>query len=264
MTSEEPIDVEPKKSGDNNFAETPESNKTDKKQDRVRQTNELMKLVYEIPDDLDSIENNNMLKENPPITILEITEQNGCETELDSTRECDSDVTFTVIDGSSPELGNKVVYDDVNTEVVDEFREVIDRSTPDDCTDEELEELKKLLESKPKVLERYIREYATTDEVNRLHSLTSSGPLSPRPHHEARSTSVTSDLFQLWLSSSPVKVSDNVYHEVIVSMLNDCRGIMRPFLLYGILAIIMLLVYLVQLCRNVEWVLKLSSFRNGT
>lgn len=239
MTSEESIDVEPKKSDDSNFAETPESNKTDKKRDKLRQTNELMKLVYEIPDDLDSIENNNMLKENPPITMLEITEQNGCETELDSTRECDSDDTFTVIDGSSPELGNKVVYDDVNTEGVDEFREVIDRSTPE-CTDEELEELKKLLESKPKVLERYIKECASTDELQRLQSLTSSGPLSPRPHYEARSTSVTSDLFQLWLSSSPVKVSDNVYHEVIVSMLNVCRIIMRPFPLYGVLAIIVL------------------------
>lgn len=208
MTSEEPIDVEPKKSNDTNFVE--ESNKTDKNLDeqKLRRSHDLMRLVYELPDEIDSIENNNMLKENPPITILEITEQNGCETELES-RDCDNDVYFKVIDGSSPELGNNVVYDEIDTkeQIIDEYKEVIDRSSPDDCTDEDLNELKKLLESKPRVLDRYIRECATSDEVNRLHSITSSGPLSPRPHHEARSTSVTSDLFQLWLSSSPVKVS---------------------------------------------------------
>lgn len=207
MTSEEPIDVEPKKSNDTNFVE--ESNKTDKNPDeeRLRRTHDLMRLVYELPDEIESVDNNNMLKENPPITLLEITEQNGCETELES-RDCDNDVTFKVIDGSSPELGNKVVYDDIETtEIIDEYKEVIDRSSPDECTDEDLNELKKLLESKPRILDRYIRECATSDEVNRIHSITSSGPLSPRPHHEARSTSVTSDLFQLWLSSSPVKVS---------------------------------------------------------
>ncbi|KAI8426860.1 hypothetical protein MSG28_014541 [Choristoneura fumiferana] len=91
----------------------------------------------------------------------------------------------------------------------EEYKEVIVCSSPDDCTDEDLSKLKKLLESSPKILERYLKECASSDEVNRLHSLTSTGPLSPRPNHQARSTSVTSDLFQLWLASSPVKVSDN-------------------------------------------------------
>lgn len=212
MTSEEPIDAEPKKSNDPNFVEEPlEGNKPDKEEHRSRRSHELMRLVYELPDDINNIENNNMLKENPPITILEITEQNGCETELEGVRECDN-TYFKVIEGSSPDLGNNV---DLGYDVREEYKEVIDRSSPDDCTEEDLLELKRLLDSKPKALERYIRECATTEEVYRLHTITSSGPLSPRPHHEARSTSVTSDLFQLWLSSSPVKVSDNGYHKAV-------------------------------------------------
>ncbi|XP_049880537.1 cGMP-specific 3',5'-cyclic phosphodiesterase-like isoform X2 [Pectinophora gossypiella] len=201
MTSEEPIDVESKKP-DGIVAE---SNRTDKNinERKLKRSEELMRLVYELPDELDEPENNNMLKDNPPITILEITDQNGCETELDSARECDSN-NLTVL-GSSPELGFKVVYD--SNEVNDEYREVIDRSTPDDCSDEDLAELKRLLEAKPKLLERYVKECASADEVVVLQNITSSGPLSPRPRHEARSTSVTSDLFQLWLSSSPVKRS---------------------------------------------------------
>ncbi|CAH2234460.1 jg17762 [Pararge aegeria aegeria] len=213
MTSEEPIDVvakkaEPKKPNANFPDDNPDT-KTDKKQEHLMRTHQLMHLVYELPVEIErGPENNNMLKENPPITIVEITEQNGCETELGSARQCDSDY----YQESSPDLGNKVVYDVLETnellmQCADEFKEVIDRTSPDDTTDDDLIELKALLESKPKLLERYIRECASIDEVNRLHNITSCGSLSPRPHHEARSTSVTSDLFQLWLSSSPVKVS---------------------------------------------------------
>ncbi|XP_034837406.1 cGMP-specific 3',5'-cyclic phosphodiesterase-like [Maniola hyperantus] len=212
MTSEEPIDVVAKKADakkpNANFPDDNPETKPDKHQEHLKRTHQLMQLVYELPDELETVsENNNMLKENPPITIVEITEQNGCETELDSAR-CDSDY----FQESSPDLGNKVVYDVLETnellmQCTDEFKEVIDRTSPDDTTDEDLLELKSLLDSKPKLLERYIRECASVDEVNRLHKITSCGSLSPRPHHEARSTSVTSDLFQLWLSSSPVKRS---------------------------------------------------------
>ncbi|CAK1594286.1 unnamed protein product [Parnassius mnemosyne] len=216
MTSEEPIDVvakSEKKTGTNFPSENSENNKAGKHAgEPKKRSQELMRLVYELPEDFKKSElnvNNNMLKENPPITIVEITEQNGCETELGSARKCDSDF----FKGSSPSgIGNNMVYDviaanELIMQCPDEFKEVIERSSPDDCTDEDLIELKKILESKPKVLERYLRECATSDEISRIHNLTSGGPLSPRPHHEARSTSVTSDLFQLWLSSSPVKRS---------------------------------------------------------
>ncbi|KAG6449922.1 hypothetical protein O3G_MSEX006289 [Manduca sexta] len=214
MTSEEPIDVvkkpDEKKTDDcTNFAgEIPEHKQTDRRMEEQRslRSHELMRLVYELPEEIkrpEFLENNNMLKENPPITIVEITEQNGCDTELTQ----QDDAYYN----SSPELGNKVVYDVLATnelimQCAEEFKEVIERTSPD-CSDEDLLELKKLLEGKPKVLERYLRECATAEEVNRIHSVTSGGPLSPRPRHEARSTSVTSDLFQLWLSSSPVKRS---------------------------------------------------------
>ncbi|CAH4036969.1 cGMP-specific 3',5'-cyclic phosphodiesterase-like isoform X1 [Pieris brassicae] len=184
MTSENPVDVE------NANVKKSDDKQTNKKDNN--QTHTLMKLFYELPDDIKP--NGNMLKETPPITIVEITEQNGCE--LNSARLCDSYKT-------SPEIGNKVYDLDGQCPDVKE----IDRTTPDDCTEEDLEELKKLLESKPRLLERYLRDCASLEEVNRLHCITSGGPLSPRPTHEARSTSVTSDLFQLWLSSSPVKRS---------------------------------------------------------
>ncbi|KAL0860907.1 hypothetical protein ABMA27_009443 [Loxostege sticticalis] len=221
MTSEEPIDAVTKKDQKKTddcakFAEEIPVNKrveSNAEQSRQKRSQELMRLVYELPEEIkkpELNENNNMLKENPPITIVEIAETNGCDAEIEA-GQCD-DIFLKVIDGSPENLGNKVVFDVLATnelimQCTDEFKEVIERSSPDEDDDEELLELKRILESKPRVLERYLRECASSDEVNRIHSITQSGPLSPRPHHEARSTSVTSDLFQLWLSSSPVKRS---------------------------------------------------------
>lgn len=212
MTSEEAVDVV--KKSDAKKADacklTEEAERKDKPSDeKQKRSHELMRLVYEVPEEIKKSEliNNNMLKENPPITLVEITEHNGCEKELGNAS--DNGVYIKV--GSPENLGNKVVYDVLDTNEMimhcgEEYKEVIDRASPDDSTDEDLLELKRILEAKPKVLDRYLRECASVDEVNRIHSVTSSGPLSPRPHHEARSTSVTSDLFQLWLTSSPIKV----------------------------------------------------------
>lgn len=214
MTSETPIDAKKKADAKKDCTKFAEDKTTSEKAiegDKKKKSHELMRLVYELPEDIkrpEVTENNNMLKENPPVMIVEITDQNGCE--LD--KKCDNDY-LTEIDSSPENLGNSVVYDVLATNELimhaEEYKEVIVRSSPDDCTDEDLSKLKKLLESSPKVLERYLKECASSDEMNRLHSLTSTGPLSPRPNHQARSTSVTSDLFQLWLASSPVKVSDN-------------------------------------------------------
>ncbi|KAG7297248.1 cGMP-specific 3'-5'-cyclic phosphodiesterase [Plutella xylostella] len=218
MTSEEPLNgaqntEESKKTDDcAKFGDpTPKNNiRTDAEDEKKRKSHDLMRLVYELPEEeVKPPTNNNMLKENPPLTIVEITEQNGCETELDRVRE-ECDVYFKVIDDSAGDgLGNMVVYDPLanNDIILEEYKEVIDRPSPDECSDDDLNEIKRILESKPKVLERYLRECATVEEVNRVHSVTSTGPLSPRPNYEARSTSVTSDLFQLWLASSPVKRS---------------------------------------------------------
>ncbi|XP_061723546.1 cGMP-specific 3',5'-cyclic phosphodiesterase-like isoform X1 [Cydia pomonella] len=208
MTSETPLDAKKKQDAKKDCAKFAEDKTNEHKtieEDKRKRSNELMRLVYELPEEIkkEVTENNNMLKENPPVMIVEITEQNGCEPD----KKCDNDY-LTEID-SSPDLGNSVVYDVLATNELimhaEEYKEVIVRSSPE-CADEDLLELKKLIEASPKVLERYVRECASSEEVNRLHSLTSTGPLSPR-QHQARSTSVTSDLFQLWLSSSPVKRS---------------------------------------------------------
>ncbi|VVC90284.1 unnamed protein product [Leptidea sinapis] len=209
MTSETPKDgaESTSKKKDINITEDGIENKAEMRQDSLHKTHTLMHLVYELPDEFEP-KNSNMLKENPPITIVEIKEQNGCETELDSA------FNRNYFKESSPDVGNKVVYDVLanNEAISDEFKEVIEISTPD-CSDDDVEELRKLLESKPKLLEKYLREYATADEVNRIQNLASGGALSPQPRHQARSTSVTSELIQSWLSSSPVKVGDNLIIE---------------------------------------------------
>lgn len=231
MTSEEQINDVTKKSQtkktDNGAPLTEESTVNLKEvaeiEHKEKRTNELMRLVYELPEEdkeIDKVElilNKKMLNDNPPLRIVEITEQNGCESELEkaSEKKCDND--YLKVKQSSPDanLENKVVNDVLATNELiincaEEFKELIERPPSDECSDEELYELQRLLEKNPKVLDRYMKECASAEEVTRFQNLTSSsGPLSPRPHHQARSTSVTSDLFQLWLTSSPIKVSDN-------------------------------------------------------
>lgn len=221
MTSEETIDdvtktTETKKVDDEKHEEAlNHRNGPKNKETKSNKSHDLMRLVYEVPDEENKNEivltNSKMLKENPPVTIVQITEHNGCEIELDKVTNKECDVYFKVIDDSSPEhVGNKVVYDVTSMELThDEYKEVIEGPS-DECSDEEFNEIRRLLESKPKALERYLRECATNEEINRVHNLTSSTPLSPLPNHQTRSTSVTSDMFQRWLASSPVKVSDNV------------------------------------------------------
>lgn len=216
MTSEERIDdatktAETKKSDDNDASQN-NKNKTTKVA-TPNKSHDLMRLVYEVPieDDKGTPTNNKMLKENPPVTIVEITEHNGCEIELDKVTNEECDVYFRVIDDTSPErVGNKVLYEITGAELTpDEYKEAIE-GPADECSDEDLDEIRRLLERKPRALERYLRECATNEEINRVQNVTT-GPLAPRPNHQARSTSVTSDLFQLWLASSPVKVGDNDY-----------------------------------------------------
>lgn len=72
--------------------------------------------------------------------------------------------------------------------------------TPDDL--EEYDEVKKFFDKKLHVIERWLRDRATPDIQSKLHDATESMPKSPK----LRTSSVTSDLFQQWLSSSPVQV----------------------------------------------------------
>lgn len=72
--------------------------------------------------------------------------------------------------------------------------------TPDDL--EEYDEVKKFFDKKLHVIERWLRDRAAPDVQSKLHDATDIIPKSPK----LRTSSVTSDLFQQWLSSSPVQV----------------------------------------------------------
>lgn len=72
--------------------------------------------------------------------------------------------------------------------------------TPDDL--EEYDEVKKFFDKKLHIIERWLRDRAAPDVQSKLHDATDIIPKSPK----LRTSSVTSDLFQQWLSSSPVQV----------------------------------------------------------
>lgn len=85
------------------------------------------------------------------------------------------------------------------------------------CTQEDLDEISKFFENKQNAIERWLKEKAPTDVITRIHEITSdtsqnslnaNNRSSYRSPHRA---SVTSDLFQQWLTSaSPVKVRSNL------------------------------------------------------
>ncbi|XP_053661429.1 cGMP-specific 3',5'-cyclic phosphodiesterase [Anopheles marshallii] len=79
------------------------------------------------------------------------------------------------------------------------------RSVPPDslCSLEELDEVGAFFDEHSAAIERWFRERAPNDVISRLQSITAGDTSkSPKSPHRA---SVTSDLFQQWLASSPVK-----------------------------------------------------------
>ncbi|XP_037912457.1 cGMP-specific 3',5'-cyclic phosphodiesterase isoform X3 [Hermetia illucens] len=68
-------------------------------------------------------------------------------------------------------------------------------------SDLDVDEVARLYEQKPGAFERWLKERASPDTVARIHLLIE-GQRSPR---NTKRASVTSDLFQQWLASSPVK-----------------------------------------------------------
>lgn len=71
-------------------------------------------------------------------------------------------------------------------------------------TDEEFDEVKKFFDKKLHVIEKWLRERATPEIQSKLHEATDTLPKSPK----LRTASVTSDLFQQWLASSPIQVCE--------------------------------------------------------
>lgn len=89
-------------------------------------------------------------------------------------------------------------------------------------TDEEFDEVKRFFDGKLHVIEKWLHDRASPEIQSRLHEATEFLPKSPK----LRTSSVTSDLFQQWLSSSPMQVCvfkpfhsiPNIYEQ---NMLND-------------------------------------------
>ncbi|XP_062703007.1 cGMP-specific 3',5'-cyclic phosphodiesterase-like [Aedes albopictus] len=78
---------------------------------------------------------------------------------------------------------------------------------PPGCSPEELDEVGTFFDEHAAAIERWFRERAPPEVIAKLQSITGGGDVcksTPRSPHRA---SVTSDLFQQWLASSPVKVS---------------------------------------------------------
>lgn len=74
----------------------------------------------------------------------------------------------------------------------------------DSVNDDDFDEIGRLFESKSKAIERWLREKAPQDVLSRVHA---ASDYARQPRSPKRTSSVTSDLFQMWLASSPVQVS---------------------------------------------------------
>jgi len=71
-----------------------------------------------------------------------------------------------------------------------------------DISDEEIDTINRTLSTNPELLERWLKEKASPDILKRVHAISE----PPIVSSGSKRTSVTSELFQLWLASSPVKV----------------------------------------------------------
>lgn len=69
-------------------------------------------------------------------------------------------------------------------------------------TDEEFDEVKRFFDKKLHVIEKWLRDRASPEIQTKLHDATDYMLKSPK----LRTSSVTSDLFQQWLASSPIQV----------------------------------------------------------
>lgn len=74
----------------------------------------------------------------------------------------------------------------------------------DSSSDDDFDEIQKLFETKPLAIEKWLRERAPQEVLMKMHAATECvrTPQSPK----LRTPSVTSDLFQQWLATSPVQV----------------------------------------------------------
>lgn len=79
----------------------------------------------------------------------------------------------------------------------------VDPYPSSDVSDEDVENFNRTLSNNTELLEKWLREKAGPDILKRVHAITDTTPVV---NSGSKRTSVTSELFQLWLASSPVKV----------------------------------------------------------
>lgn len=72
-------------------------------------------------------------------------------------------------------------------------------------SDEDFDEIREMFDTKMPLIERWLRDHASQDIVQRLHETTVNHPT------KLRTASVTSELFQQWLASSPVEVCVSLF-----------------------------------------------------
>lgn len=78
--------------------------------------------------------------------------------------------------------------------------------------DEDYDEIKRFFDKKMHIIEKWLRDRASPDVQTKLHEATDFLLHSPKA---LRTSSVTSDLFQQWLSSSPIKVSVFFFNQIL-------------------------------------------------
>lgn len=76
------------------------------------------------------------------------------------------------------------------------------RSFDSSCSDEEVDEIGRFFEAKSDAIQKWLKHRAPADVLSKIHAITE----DPRSCRSPKRPSVTSELFQQWLVSSPVKV----------------------------------------------------------
>lgn len=101
-------------------------------------------------------------------------------------------------------------------------------TTTTTSTDEEFDEVKQFFDSKLHIIEKWLHDRASPEIQSRLHEATDILPRSPK----LRTSSVTSDLFQQWLSSSPVQVCYSFTYRISIFVLSSTQRCINIFLVF--------------------------------
>lgn len=86
----------------------------------------------------------------------------------------------------------------------------------DSVNDDDMDEIAKLFDTKSKAIERWLKEKASQEILSRIHAASDYARIPKSPK---RTSSVTSDLFQLWLASSPVQVRNSCHFNIFLEII---------------------------------------------